>query len=260
VLLVHGQPGSGADWRNLARLLVSDHRVVAPDRPGWGQNPLPATGLAENAAALAGIVHACALSPPVTVVGHSLGGGIALELALHHPELVGAVVLIGSVGVGLALGRLDRLLVVPMVGNGIVRAGVVALRGTVAAARRFPDGSRPVSAPRRLGRMVAVVASLDASNPVGGRARKSFLVEQKALVAQTPSLERRLSRLAVPVAVVHGAADRVVPLAAGRLLAEQIPGAELVTLGGAGHSVPSERPALVAPVVARYARLAAGMP
>lgn len=260
MLLVHGQPGSGADWRNLARLLVADHRVVAPDRPGWGRNPLPATGLARNAEALAGIAGACGLSAPITVVGHSLGGGIAIELALDYPDLVGALVLIGSVGVGLALGRLDRLLVVPMVGNGIVRAGVAALRGTVAAARRFPDGSRPVSAPRRLGRMVAVLASLDASNPVGGRARESFLVEQKALLKESPSLERRLGRLTVPAAVVHGAGDRIVPLAAGRLLAERIPGAELVTVRGQGHSVASERPALVAPLIARYALLGAGVP
>lgn len=260
MLLVHGQPGSGADWRNLGRLLTADHRVVAPDRPGWGRNPLPAGSLAKNAEVLAGIVTGCGLTVPVTVVGHSLGGGIALELALDYPDLVGALVLVGSVGVGLALGRLDRLLAVPMVGNGIVRAGVVALRGTVAAARRFPDGSRPVSAPRRLGRMVSVVASFDASNPVGARARASFLVEQKALLTETPPLERRLGRLAVPVAVVHGAVDRIVPVAAGRLLAERIPGAELVTIRHEGHSVASERPELVAPIIARYVRLAAGEP
>jgi pimeloyl-ACP methyl ester carboxylesterase len=256
VLLVHGQPGSGADWSNLARLLARDHRVVAPDRPGWGRNPAPASGLQENAAALADGISACDLPGPVTVVGHSLGGGIVLELALERPDLVGALVLIGSVGVGPALSRLDRLMAMPMVGEGIVRAGVLGLRGTVAAARRFPDGSRPVSVARRLGRMVAVVTSFDAANPVAGRARASFLVEQKALVTETPSLERRLGLLRVPAAVVHGTEDRVVPLSAARLLAEAIPGAELVTVRGQGHSISYDPPAIVASVIARYARLA----
>jgi pimeloyl-ACP methyl ester carboxylesterase len=256
--LVHGQPGSGADWGSLARLLAGDHHVVAPDRPGWGRNPAAAAGLRANAAALASGAATWNLSSPVTVVGHSLGGGIALELALDRPDLVGALVLIGSVGVRSALGRLDRLLAIPMVGDGIVRAGVIALRGTVAAARRFPDGQSPVPVARRLGRMFAAVTSFETANPVSARARTSFLVEQKALVAETPSLERRLGLVGIPAAVVHGTADRIVPLSAARLLAEQVPGAELVTIRGQGHSLSSERPAVVAQVIARYARLAAG--
>ncbi len=255
MLLVHGQPGSGADWGPLSRLLAADHHVMAPDRPGWGLNPRSPSGLRGNARALADAVAAFGLRPPVTVVGHSLGGGIALELALERPDLVGALVLIGSVGVGLALNRLDRLLGVPMVGEGIVRAGVAALRGTVAAAARLPEGGRPISPARRLGRIASVVTSFDDTNPVVGRARTSFLVEQKALLAETPSLERRLGLLGVPAVVVHGAGDRIVPLPAARLLAERIPGAELVTIRGQGHSIASEEPALVVPIVARYARL-----
>jgi pimeloyl-ACP methyl ester carboxylesterase len=89
------------------------------------------------------------------------------------------------------------------------------------------------------------------------KVRKSFLAEQRALLDETPLLERRLSRLEVPTAVVHGTADHVVPIGASRALAERIPGAELVVLKGEGHLVPYERPGLIAPIVRRYASLAA---
>ena len=136
MVLVHGQPGAGDDWAALARLLANDHRVLAPNRPGWGSDPRPAMGMAENAQALAEYLDAVEAQSPVVVVGHSLGGGVALKLALMYPERVGALVLVGSVGVGEALSRFDRLLAVPVAGNGILRIGVAALRrGLITAAR-----------------------------------------------------------------------------------------------------------------------------
>jgi len=137
VVLVHGQPGAGGDWSALAELLSVDHRVLAPDRPGWGADPRPATGLEANAEALEELLRSAGAQSPVTVVGHSLGGGVALELALTHPERVGALMLIGSVGVAGAISGFDRLLTVPMVGNGILRAGTAALRHGLITARRY---------------------------------------------------------------------------------------------------------------------------
>jgi pimeloyl-ACP methyl ester carboxylesterase len=82
------------------------------------------------------------------------------------------------------------------------------------------------------------------------------LAEQRFLLDETPSLEHRLAHLRLPVVVVHGTADHVVPRAAERLLAERIPGAEFVSLEGEGHLVPIEHPKLIAPIVRRYAALA----
>lgn len=258
VLLVHGQPGSGADWGGLARELSVDHRVIAPDRPGWGAHPRPAAGLSENAAALARVLDCCAAETPVTAVGHSLGGGIALHLALERPDLVCALVLVGSVGSSAAVTGIDKLLGLPMVGDGLVAAGSAALRRGVRALRRVPEGSKVGRLAHDAVNLPSLKSLLEGSlgEPVKGRRRTSFVVEQRALLQDTPLLEARLGDLHVPVAVVNGASDHIVPPAAARRLAELIPGAELVMIGGAGHLVAFEQPAELAKIVRRYVRLA----
>ena len=259
VVLVHGQPGAGMDWEAVAALLTTDHRVLAPDRPGWGSDPRPAMGLAANADALEEVLGAAGVEGPVTVVGHSLGGGVALELALRHPQRVAALVLVGSVGVAGALSGFDRLLTVPMVGDGILRAGVAATRRALIAATRYSErhpGTR--LAPKSVVVPTVRAGIGDGSRPLVGRGRQSFLVEQRALVAETPGLERALFRIAVPTAVVNGASDRIVPSSAARSLAERIPGAELVVVAG-GHLLPFDHPDLVAQVVRRYSALASGL-
>jgi len=258
VVLVHGQPGAGGDWVALADVLVSDHRVLAPDRPGWGSDARGAMGIAANADVLEELLEAAGATSPVTVVGHSLGGGVALELALRHPERVGALVLVGSVGVAQSLSGFDRLLAVPLVGNGLLRAGVGALRRVLIAATHFSEHH-----PRaRVGNIVPALPTVQAAigtdgRPIVGRGRQSFLVEQRALLAETPELERALCRIAVPTAVVTGSSDRVVPLAASRSLATRIPGAELVVVAG-GHLLPFDEPEQLAEVVRRYAAFASG--
>ena len=258
VVLVHGQPGAGGDWVALAAMLSGDHRVIAPDRPGWGSDGRGAMGIAANAEALEELLKAGGAKSPVTVVGHSLGGGVALELALRHPERVGALVLVGSVGVARSLSGFDRLLAVPLVGNGILRAGVGTLRRVLIAAAHFSE-NHPQA---RVGNMVPALPTVQAAigtdgRPIVGRGRQSFLIEQRALVAETPQLEGALCRIAVPTAVVAGSSDRVVPLAAARSLAMRIPGAELVVLAG-GHLLPFDEPGKLADVVRRYSAFASG--
>lgn len=259
VVMVHGQPGSGADWEVLAALLADEHRVLAPDRPGWGSDTRPATGMAANADALEAALQSLAVQSPVTVVGHSLGGGVALELALRHRERVGALVLIGSVGVAAAVSGFDRLLTVPMLGDGILRAGTATLRRGLIAATRYSErhpGTRV--APKVVSVPTFRSAVGAGARPIVGRGRRSFLVEQRALVAETAGLERSLCRIGVPTAVVTGASDRVVPSAAARSLASQVPGAELVVVAG-GHLLPFDRPEVIAVIVRRYSALASGV-
>jgi len=257
VLLVHGQPGSGSDWKRLAQLLGTDHRVVAPDRPGWGHDERPAVSIADNASDLAAVVASSGLPTPVTVVGHSFGGGVAIELALSHPGLVGSLVLLASVGVDSALNRLDRVLAVPALGDPVIRAGWMATRRSIEVVRRLPKTNQMNALADRVARRPSVRALLWLEElPMSETARRSFLAEQRFLLDHTPSLQRRLPHLRLPVVIVHGTADHVVPRAAVRALAERIPGAEFVSLEGEGHLVPFERPELIAPIVRRYSALA----
>lgn len=260
VLFVHGQPGNGRNWWPVAEALSPGFHLVAPDRPGWGAHPRPATGLRGNALVLARMLEDRELlrkGERAVVVGHSLGGGVALELALGRPDLVGALVLVSSVGVAGALTGIDRLLAVPLVGDGALRAGAVVIRRGVRAARRLSRAGAVEAVLEQASRFPAVRAIMaEGDHPMDGRGRRSFLVEQRALIQETPAIEDRLPSLRLPTIVIHGTADHIVSVGAARDLAEAIPGAELHLEPGSGHLLPFEQPEVVAAGVRRYSSLA----
>lgn len=251
VVLVHGQPGQAADWRDVAGALESSHRVLVPDRPGYGRTGGTAVGMAANADALARLLDDKGVAS-ATVVGHSFGGGVALALALCRGELVGGLVLVGSVGTGSSLGPQDRVLGLPVLGESLAFVGFEASRWLLPALRR-----RSARLPRALASWLRAVPDPGPAHD-GDRAPvaatwRSFVIEQRALLAETPALETGLSSVRTATAVVAGCRDRVVPTRAAADLAEAIPGAELVWVPGAGHLVPQEAPGVLVDIVRRYA-------
>src|SRR5262249_20204955 len=152
-----------------------------------------------------------------TVVGHSLGAAVATWLALESPARVGRLVLVAPAANGDSLGRIDYLLAAPVVG-GLTSVGAMAGGGVVLAVR-----------PAR--RWVAEATGLDdryleaaERMLLAPAAWRSFVGEQRYLVRDLPALERRLSAITVPTTIVAGSGDHVVPIAAARRLAGQIPG------------------------------------
>jgi pimeloyl-ACP methyl ester carboxylesterase len=94
VLLLHGQPGSPAQWDRVADdLRESGHRVRAPDRPGYGASKLPAGDFAHNARAMVDLLDEAEVDRAV-VAGHSWGAGVALAMAHDHVERVAALALV----------------------------------------------------------------------------------------------------------------------------------------------------------------------
>jgi pimeloyl-ACP methyl ester carboxylesterase len=89
-----------------------------------------------------------------------------------------------------------------------------------------------------------------ASDPEAGW--RSFVTEQRALLAETPYLEAGLPSIRVPTAVVAGERDRVVPARAASDLAATIPGAELIWIPAAGHLLPQEEPGVLVDIIRRY--------
>jgi pimeloyl-ACP methyl ester carboxylesterase len=86
VVLCHGLFGQGRNWNNIARALADDYRVSALDLPNHGRSPWSAqVDYAEMAAQVAELL---AVDDPVALVGHSMGGKVAMALALEHPQLV----------------------------------------------------------------------------------------------------------------------------------------------------------------------------
>jgi pimeloyl-ACP methyl ester carboxylesterase len=240
VLLLHGQPGSKRDWDRVRAELAGRVQAIAIDRPGWDGRSR-AEGLEGNAgAALAALDRAGAAR--ATVVGHSMGGAVAAWLAATHPERVSRLVLLAPAANSESLVQLDYLLATPVVGE-LASAAWMAAAGVALAARP-------------LRQLLSAEFALD-SGYLGEAGRRllapatwgSFVAEQRMLIRELPDLEPMLHRISAPTTIVIGGADRLVPPASARRLAEQIPGAELIHIERANHLLPQREARRVAQVV-----------
>ncbi|HEX3840397.1 MAG TPA: alpha/beta hydrolase [Acidimicrobiales bacterium] len=280
VLLLHGQPGSKTSWAPLIDSLAADFRVLAPDRPGYGDSEGEATGMAANADVMAEFLRSRGAAP-ATVVGHSWSGGVAVLLALRHPDTVRSLVLVGAVGTRDSVNRLDRLMVVPGIGDLLTVAALTGI-GVILPWIRVGlsrIGRKPPASPSRVGKaglnpgggdIPAAASKLRAylaaalpneKMPGGwrgawGRDRRTFLHEQRALLAELPSVTAALTQVRVPTSVVAGMWDVVVPPRAARSLTAAIPGAELVAIPDTGHFVARDASPLLAKVIVETDRRA----
>ncbi len=249
VVLLHGQPGSGAAWNPLAARLEERFRVLAPDRIGYGATKGEARGLAGNADLVAAFLIEREATP-ATVVAHSWAGGVAVLLAVDHPELVSRLVLVGAACTPDSVNALDRWLTIPVLGPALTVAGLLGIGAVLprlAPLVRFvPAGHR-----RQVATALPDRGALGDQRGALGRQRRTFLTEQRALNEELPDVTAALGRLDVPVAVVSGQWDVVVPPRAAVSLARAIPGAELTLLPTAGHFVARDDPAGLAEVIER---------
>jgi pimeloyl-ACP methyl ester carboxylesterase len=246
VVLLHGQPGSARDWRLVATDLARDHRVIVPDRLGYGLTGGRAAGFAANANAVIRLLGSLDETSAL-VVGHSWAGGIAIELALDYPGSVGGLALVCSVAPGDPPGRLDRLLALPLLGTALAATTLSTAGGVLSwgPTRAFADW-------RLRGRSEEHLAAL--TRDWRRRATwTSFAVEQRALVHELPAMAPRLARIVTPTIVLAGSLDRVVTAAAARRLAGAIPGAVLEVVAGGGHLLPQLQPGTVASAIRRLA-------
>jgi 3-oxoadipate enol-lactonase len=247
LVLLHGQPGSPADWRQVAARLPALLHAVPADRPGYGSSQLPPGGFAANARAVLDDLDSRGIARAV-LVGHSYGGGVALSAASLAPGRVEAVVLLASVGPGCATGW-DRLLAAPGAGQ---LCAQVAWRLTPWMAR-----ARLAGIARRRGRPLRPDEYVNWQVwGHSGRGRRSlwrtFLTEQRALLHEIGELERALASIRAPVLVVADPSDRVVPFETACRLAGALPDARLQLINGAGHHLPRRAPAVVADAIMAF--------
>lgn len=237
VVLVHGIPGSGATWGEVAADLAQDHAVTVVDLLGFGESPRPQDVLVDaQAAALAATLDAIGTS--AVIVGHDFGGPVALTLAGARPDLVRGLVL-ASTNV-----FPDSPVPFPL---SLVRVPVLA-----GPARRVLFGGPAL---RMLLKQGAHDARLDADIYLGDadqqRAIATIFGEALARIEEiyTP-IEKILRGLEVPAAVVWGDRDPFLGVAQAQRTAAAAPGAvEAQVLAGAGHFLPEERPREVAAAI-----------
>jgi pimeloyl-ACP methyl ester carboxylesterase len=231
VLLIHGLGGTRRTWRHLIPGLARTHTVIAPDLPGHGLSDPPAGDYSLGA-------HACAMRdllltlgyPRASIVGHSLGGGVALQTAYQFPERTERVVLISSGGLGAEVTPLLRAATLP--GADTVVAGLSTIP-TALTQRLF--GVLPALIGHSDARVLAdVLRGLSDDHR-----RRAFLRTARTVIdwrGQTVSAGRQLGLLSeVPLLVAWGANDKTIPPQHHHALAERVPHAVTVEIAEAGH-------------------------
>lgn len=239
VLLLNGWSASGLVWPGVfVKELEQSFRVIRPDNRGTGWSasaPVPFTirDLAHDAAD----VLKDARSGPAIVLGLSMGGMIAQELALVRPDLVRHLIVVSSSPPPPAAVRGD---------SGRLLSGLEPIRagGARNHLKRLWGGYAGPGFADREPAMIAEVAAQVLSRP---STRGAMLHQLRATSAWYGS--GRLKKIAVPTTIVHGDCDPLVPVANGMRLARLIPGAEYVELEGVGHLPPVESPARLCQVV-----------
>jgi len=252
ILLLHGQPGSGSAWLPLVGLLAPEFRVLAPDRVGYGATPGEAVGLAENAE-LAARYLVDAGAGPATVVAHSWAGGVGVLLAHRYPHLVRSLVLVGAACTPDSLTTLDFWLNLPVVGGALTVLGLFGISEVLPVARLL---TRSVPAPLDDWLRAALPDYGVMGNARGaiGRPKRSFMIEQRALTDEMATITRTLASLDLPVEVVAGGWDLVVPPTAALSLVRAIPDAELTLVPRAGHFLARDAPEQLAAIIERAVR------
>ncbi len=184
-----------------ARPSVTACPQLAIDRPGWDGRGAP-TDLAGNARAAVDVLDARGIDR-ATVVGHSLGGAIAVWLAAEYPDRVEALVLAAPSASCESLNRLDEILATPLVGPALATSAFV---GIGLSLKLSPARDR-VAARFRLPEDYLYGYSRTLLSPLTWHA---FAVEQRMLVRELPALEARLPAVSAATTIVIGSADRIV--------------------------------------------------
>lgn len=248
IVLLHGFGSWSFTWRPVLAALGTDPRftVYALDMRGFGFTERPADALYDAsgfAAHVEEFIDTLKLDRPI-LVGNSLGGDVALRVALDRPDRVRALVL-ADAAIGqsspLVSRAVTRLGLVPPFHRTLLRAGARwALRDRVEA-----DYFDPKSV-----RVDEIVANL--RRPLDQRGAEDALLSMLR-TADQPLSPARVATVRVPTLVVWGENDRITPLDAGRRLASQIPGARLVTYPRTGHHPQEEARERFASDVLRFA-------
>ena len=253
IVLIHGMLNSSSHWRAVALSLASDYTVIAPDLIGHGDSAAPRGdySLGAHAASIRDLLAAIGVER-ATIVGHSLGGGVAMQFFYQFPQRVERLVLISSGGLGREVKATLRTAALPGVSPLLALAirprllGALARGGARLRARGAESG-------------VYLQAAARAMRPLqSAGARQAFVHTLRAVIdvhGQRVSATDRLYLLeALPTLIVWGERDNTIPPAHGRAAHEAIPRPSFRTLPQAAHFPHLEDPDGLSEVLREFMR------
>jgi pimeloyl-ACP methyl ester carboxylesterase len=234
VVLIHGITGSSRTWEEVIAPLAQHHTVIAPDLLGHGESAKPRGdySLGAYASGVRDLLIALGVDK-ATIVGHSLGGGVAMQFAYQFPERVERLVLVSSGGLGEEVHLLLRAATLPAAEYVLPLLCAEPLRNAGASIARLLGrvGLRPS---RDLEEMALGFASLGDME-----ARQAFVHTARGIMdisGQRVSARDRLYLAEkVPTLLLWGEHDRMIPASHGREAHEAMPGSRCIVYEDAGH-------------------------
>lgn len=247
ILLLHGMAGSSQTWRSVIRPLSRKYRVIAPDLLGHGSSAKPRSdySLGAFAVLLRDLLDELGVAR-ATVVGHSLGGGVAMQFVYQHPDYCERLVLIGSGGLGPDVGWTLRLLSAP--GAELIMP-IIAPQPVLTAGEKVRSwfAKMGIESPRGGEIWNAYSSFSDAET------RQAFLRTLRSVVdyrGQAVSALNRLNvRADIPIMAIWGERDAIIPVQHAYAALEARPDARLEVMAGVGHFPQVERPTEVVDLI-----------
>jgi pimeloyl-ACP methyl ester carboxylesterase len=250
LLLIHGMAGTLENWSAVIEPLAEHYTVLAPDLPGHGQSA-PGAGdysLGSLAAGLRDLLVALG-HERATLVGHSLGGGIAMQFSYQFPEMMERLVLVSSGGLGPEASPILRAAALP--GAELFIAATAAVGSTVGS--RHSRGLKTVGL--KFNADVVEIARGYASLTDRDR-RNAFLSTLRGVVGINGQRIHAGDRLylgeGIPILIIWGSRDPIIPVRHGETAHEAIAGSRLEVFDDVGHLPQLEAPARFCKVLERF--------
>jgi len=240
IVFIHGMAGSSHTWREVMPALAAQNDVIAPDLMGHGESakPMGDYSLGAFASGLRDLLAVLEV-PRATVVGQSLGGGVAMQLAYQHPELVERLVLVSSGGLGREVSWMLRLLTLP---------GAEYLMPLLFPRFVKDSGDAVSSRLHRLGLRLPNVAEMwrAYASLTGAPDRQAFIRTLRAVVdtggQSVSAIDRLYLAESVPTLIIWGDADPIIPVEHAHAAHVAMPGSRLEIFEGVGHFPHVEEP------------------
>jgi len=250
LLLIHGMAGTCDNWESVIEPLAINHTVIAPDFPGHGSSA-PGAGdysLGSLASALRDLMLTLG-HERATLVGHSLGGGVAMQFTYQFPEMVERLVLVSSGGLGPDVSPILRAAALPGAELFIsATAGVGSRIGSVIGRGLGLVGLRPNADLAEVTRGYATLTDSER--------RKAFVATLRSVVGMEGQRVAALDKLylaeTLPLLIIWGENDPIIPVEHARDTHSQLPSSHLEIFEDTGHVPQMERPGRFIAVLERF--------